>query len=141
MSHYKDQVHDREIPVCPQCHQRASETHTRYGIRNQCDACELWSWDRYPLVDADTHAARKAAHEAFDSLWKDGILSRTQAYKQVSKALEIDSRDCHMKLMDKVLASQVPAAVEKIKQDAKGVGLFESSMAKALTEALKRSKK
>ncbi len=109
-SHYKHEAHDRSIPICPSCGSPATERETRYGLRNQCDPCGLWSWDRHPLVDAETHEARKAAHAAFDLLWKDGTMKRGQAYRRLAAVLEIDPADCHIKLMDKTTALRVPAA-------------------------------
>ena len=114
-SHYKHEAHDRDIPICPSCGAPATETRTRYGLRNQCDPCGFWSWDRYPLVGAETHEARKAAHAAFDALWKSGHMNRSEAYKQLAIALEIAPADCHIKLMDKTTALQVPKAALAIK--------------------------
>lgn len=116
-NHYAQEAEGREIPTCPKCGNVAGERMTRYGIRNQCEPCGLWSWDRHPLVDAETHEARKAAHATFDPLWRDGPLKRGQAYKKLRDELGIDKRDCHIKLMDKEMAGRVPEAVARIKQE------------------------
>lgn len=116
-NHYAQQAEGQPVPTCPNCGREAGESMTRYGIRNQCEPCGLWSWDRHPLVDAETHEARKAAHAVFDALWRGGPMKRGEAYKALRDELGIDKRDCHIKLMDKALASQVPAAVEKIRKE------------------------
>lgn len=57
-------------PTCPSCGQRAVRRNTRYGARDACDPCGLWSWDGKPLVSEEVHKARQHCHEAFDRLWK-----------------------------------------------------------------------
>ena len=88
-------------------------TETRYGPRNDC--CGLWSWGDKKLVDADTHAARKRAHEAFDPLWKDGTLTRSEAYRELRRVMRISEKSCHMSHMSAEMAGLVPAAVIKIR--------------------------
>lgn len=66
-------------------------------------------------MDAATHEARKAAHAAFDPLWRDGILSRSRAYKELAKELGIKPDDCHMKLMDAKTARRVPGIVASLR--------------------------
>jgi hypothetical protein len=85
---------------------------TQYGIRNSC--CNLWSWGESPLVDADTHNARKAAHSAFDALWKRHGMTRRQAYMYLAEEMAIDPDFCHIKLMNKVEAECVPGASLRI---------------------------
>lgn len=111
-SHYKAEADARPRPTCPRCGELADETCTQYGYRN--DHCGLWSWDRYPLVDGPTHAARRIAHEAFDQLWRDGHMSRAKAYRKLRQQLGIPERDCHIKLMPRELAERVPAAARAI---------------------------
>lgn len=116
-NHYAVEAEGRPVPVCPGCGFRAIETRTRYGLRCSCPRCKLWSWDRHPLVDAETHAARNAAHAAFDKLWRGGPLKRGRAYKALAAKLGISRRRCHIKIMDKNVAGRVPAAVAEIWRD------------------------
>lgn len=97
---------------CPTCGGFAFRQDTIYGIRHSC--CGLWSWGGAPLVDAETHEARKAAHAAFDTLWKHHGITRSSAYAQLAIELGIKRRYCHMKQMDRETASRVPAAVRAI---------------------------
>ena len=99
-------------PICPICYNEAYEAQTRYGVRHSC--CGLWSWDGAPLVDEYTHEARKAAHEAFDPLWKEHGLTRSEAYRMLASRLGIPREDCHMKLMDAATAVRVPKIVQTI---------------------------
>lgn len=100
---------------CPACGLMPVRTVTRYGTRNDC--CGLWSWDDKPLVDRETHDARRAAHEAFDPLWHSGSLSRREAYAALAWALGgMKEKKCHMARMKKETAMRVPDAVKKIWQ-------------------------
>lgn len=113
MSHYRDKADQRDPVTCPECGKQAAERVTQYGIRSEC--CGLHSWDRHPLVSQETHDARRAAHQSFDTLWPE-FMSRSQAYKILAAELGITRKECHMKLMPLDLALQVPAAVVKIKR-------------------------
>jgi len=91
--------------ICPKCGEEAKTIMTKYGIKNIC--CNLWSWGNAPLVEAKVHKARIRAHKTFDKLWKSGLLTRTQAYGWLSKALNIPKNKCHMKKMDYDTARRV----------------------------------
>lgn len=99
---------------CPKCGRTPVRTETRYGLRLDC--CGLWAWGHHPLADRETHEARKAAHAAFDTLWKSGIVNRGHAYKLLAEAMGLHRDDCHMKLMTAEQAQRVPAIADKIRQ-------------------------
>ena len=86
---------------------------TTYGVRDKC--CGLWSWGGKPLVDRETHQARKAAHKAFDPLWKKEGLDRGVAYSLLAEHLGISVDECHMASMDSETARRVPDIVEIIR--------------------------
>ncbi len=44
--------------------------------------------------------SRKLAHEAVDSLWKSGAMSKAHAYVWVSQVLRITAQEAHMSEMD-----------------------------------------
>ena len=100
--------------TCPKCGGVAVRTDTQYGQRHDC--CELWSWGGKPLVDRRTHEARKAAHAAFDALWKSGAVSRGKAYQLLAKELGVPEAEAHMARMPADLAERVPGAVRAIKE-------------------------
>ncbi|ORE90235.1 hypothetical protein ATO13_23406 [Stappia sp. 22II-S9-Z10] len=102
--------------TCPKCGADAARFETRFGVRFDCQPCRLWAWHEGPLVDAETHLARRRAHAAFDVLWQVHGLTRSEAYRRLAAALGIQATVCHMKLMDKATAQQVPAAVESIRE-------------------------
>lgn len=114
-NHYRVEAESRPAPICPECGQPAMERNTRYGIRSMC--CGLWSWDRHPLVSAETHAARNAAHEAFDHLWKSGLVPRGHAYALLRAKLNLPKEACHMKLMDAETAQRARAAAVAIREE------------------------
>ena len=121
-NHYAEEAEARPVPVCPTCGGTATEIRTRYGIKASC--CGLWSWDRHPLVDKATHEARKAAHAAFDPVWRvpDPAyvgFSRSVAYSMLAEELGIPREECHMKMMDKDTALRVPAACAVIRRKAR----------------------
>lgn len=113
-NHYYLEAKRKPIPTCPICGNLAKEQETSYGIRSTC--CGLWSWDRFPLVDAETHEARREAHRVFDKLWKFGGLSRSEAYKLLAKELAMEIVECHIKMMSKGMVKQVPDAVRRIRR-------------------------
>lgn len=95
----------KKILICPLCGRVATSTKTQYGVRNNC--CSLWSWGDSPLVDKRTHNARKRAHEYFDIIWKEGFMTRSQAYAWLAKSLKISRNKAHMKKMDYKMAKRV----------------------------------
>lgn len=100
--------------LCPKCQRFTYGRETRFGTRH--DHCGLWSWGGAPLVDKDTHDARRAAHEAFDPLWKPlGSMTRHRAYQLLAVEMKMSPRDCHIKLMNAETARLVPSAVERIR--------------------------
>jgi len=115
-NHYAQEAKRRPIPKCPKCGNKAVERETRYGKRNMC--CDLWSWDRHPLVDAETHAARNEAHKTFDALWRGTSMKRSDAYRMLAEEMNLAPEQCHMKLMDADTAHRVPVAVQAIKDRA-----------------------
>lgn len=116
-NYYARQAETRETPTCPVCGNQAAERRTQHGIRSSC--CGLWSWDRYPLVSAETHKARSEAHKAFDPIWRNppvktwGV-TRSVAYMLLAEELGIPPEECHMKLMSLEVARQVPGAAARV---------------------------
>jgi hypothetical protein len=102
------------MTFCPTCGSAPQRTDTRYGLRLDC--CGLWAWGEHPLADRDTHEARKAAHAAFDPLWKSGKLRRGYAYKLLAETMGLTRDECHMKLMTAEQARKVPAIAAEIEE-------------------------
>lgn len=110
---------DPPIPACPACRVPARRTRTRYGLRDACDPCGLWSWHGKPLVSAAVHQARNACHEVVDPLWQNAErayvvterpgtpehdravkrirrAARSRTYAFIADALGIPEPDAHM---------------------------------------------
>lgn len=49
---------------------------------------------------AETKQARIRAHAAFDRLWKDGGMSRREAYSWMRRAMGVPGRECHISMFD-----------------------------------------
>jgi len=105
--------------ICPSCGGFAVPSNTQWGVRHDC--CGLHSWNNAPLKSAEYYKAKCDAHDAFDPLWKDGLMTRSAAYKLLADKLEIHVSKCHMKTMSLETALKVPAAVIEI-QTAKAKG-------------------
>lgn len=52
------------------------------------------------LANKELREAKMAAHAAFDPLWKDRGLKRTDAYAWLAEKLGIKMRDCHIAEFD-----------------------------------------
>jgi len=52
------------------------------------------------LADLNLRFARKMAHEAFDPLWREGDMNRTEAYKWLAKHLGISVKRCHIAMFN-----------------------------------------
>lgn len=68
-----------------------------------CDSyvgCHRDGRPKGPLANAELRAARKAAHDAFDTLWRrrlDGEgMSRGEAYRWLAERLNLPAEECHM---------------------------------------------
>ena len=109
---------DAPAPKCPSCGALAVKSDTRYGPR--FEHCGMYAWGHHPLASPDTHKARVAAHAAFDALWKSGRMTRSAAYAALASALQIDAKDCHMKLMDEATALRVPAITAVLAKHGEG---------------------
>lgn len=64
-----------------------------------------------------TRNARKAAHAAFDPLWKGKRLGRSDAYKRLADALGIRAGHCHISWFNAEQCAQVIAAVPTLTGD------------------------
>lgn len=106
---HKLKVEDRPIPICPRCGWQASETITKYGIRNEC--CGLWSWERKPLADAATHAARKKLAPLMEQVQKSVGIEKLHKYLTKKTGIREPS-SLLVGGMNEATARKVLAAVE-----------------------------
>jgi len=73
---------------------------TRYYYCRRCPAyvaTHKGTWIPHgTLADRDTRRARMEAHEEFDKLWKDGYMTRSDAYKWLSEKMGLQVVNCHI---------------------------------------------
>lgn len=111
-------------PKCPYCgkpsekatgkqvypHRRDLQN-KRFWLCAPCDAyvgCHVGTWKPFGrLANPALRAAKIAAHNAFDPLWKSGWMSRASAYKWLAERLGINRDRCHIGLFDVPLCEQV----------------------------------
>lgn len=92
---------------------------TRYGPRASCPefGCTVVHWingSTSTPADAETRAARMAAHAAFDKLWLEGDFSRGEAYRQLAMCMRIGKHDCHIGRFNKDQCAKVLEFVEQM---------------------------
>lgn len=68
-----------------------------------CWTCDAWvgchvDTDRPfgRLANEELRLARKSAHDVFDEVWKQGRLTRPDAYAWLSRAMKLRPEDCHI---------------------------------------------
>lgn len=62
------------------------------------------------LANAELRRAKMDAHKAFDHTWKNGSLSRPQAYAWLAKKLDIPGDDCHIGMFNVKMCKRVVEA-------------------------------
>ena len=89
----------REIK-CPKHGIVLERKKTRYGIRLYCSVsnCTVVCWDGGTSTPADyeTRQARRAAHAAFDPLWRGNGMSKGSAYKKLSEFMRLPKKEAHI---------------------------------------------
>ena len=64
-------------------------------------------------MDTFEFHAKKFAHDEFDKLWKEGYMSRSEAYKWLAKKLNIPRSKCHMRKLNESQCFDVERIVMK----------------------------
>lgn len=93
---------------CPDCGSHMRLMGSMWGVNWHCTSpgCKTTHGahpDGRPLgspADAGTRRARARAHDAFDRLWKHGLMNRTQAYSWMSRVLGISKQEAHIGSLD-----------------------------------------
>ena len=118
---------------CPDCGNPLILKHGKYGIFYGCIDFEATGCKgshnchqqtSAPMgipANAEVKQARRDAHEAFDTLWKDGGLSRAAAYRWLQEYMGLSEEQCHIGLMGKPECEKIIKAVAK----KKGLSRFE----------------
>src|SRR5690606_34253549 len=98
--------------VCPRCGRPVKPVRKHGKTLRVC--CGFKSWGGKPMVDDRTIQARRGAHDAFDPIWRSGLITRKEAYKLLAKEMGLTLDACHMSLMDFATANKVPRVAGKI---------------------------
>jgi 2-hydroxychromene-2-carboxylate isomerase len=69
------------------------------------------------LANAELRLAKQRAHAAFDALWKDGSMERSEAYSALAKALGLAFDDCHIGYFDLDTCARVVELSQTIRQN------------------------
>jgi hypothetical protein len=101
-----------KAPICPYCGNRSvcidsAEVYSRsYGPIWICRPCHAWvgchKGTKKPLgrlADAELREAKKAAHAAFDPLFKDTGL-RNEGYRWLAMRMGLGRDECHIGMFD-----------------------------------------
>jgi hypothetical protein len=114
---------DEEIitaSICPYCLEKPELVDSKtiygksYGMMHLCRPCNAYvgcyKGSDVPLgrlADKDLREAKMAAHKAFDPVWKDGGMSRREAYQWLASQLDIPEEFCHIGMFDKEICEDV----------------------------------
>lgn len=117
------------VVVCPYCHERAKlvpkPPHYWAWQCAPCDArvgCHGTSTRPLgTLADAETRAARIAAHDALDVLWRRAMRvrgwsrsrAREAAYRWLAATLDVAPESCHIALFDVATCARVVEACRR----------------------------
>lgn len=94
---------------------RADLYERNFWVCDPCDArvgCHAHGDGRAPMgrmANAALRAEKQNAHRSFDQLWKNGTMSRGDAYSWLAAKLGINKRDCHIGLFDIDMCRKVVA--------------------------------
>jgi len=94
-----------KIYLCPVHNKTMLRKKTSYGPLHVCpvDNCDILKWGdntKTTPADAQTRKARINAHTIFDCLWKDGHMTRQEAYRRLAEYLGLKIEDTHIGLFD-----------------------------------------
>lgn len=59
------------------------------------------------LADSILRSKKSSAHQTFDPIWKEGFMSRKEAYSWLAKELNISGKDCHIGLFNEEMCDKV----------------------------------
>lgn len=96
--------------ICPYCRNKTVYVDSieiygkSYGMVYMCKPCDAWCGVHKSspkralgrLANAELRELKKAAHAAFDPLWQSKGLTRTQAYQELSRFLQIEKQYTHI---------------------------------------------
>jgi len=118
-----------EAVICPDCGSRMVLRETqKFRYANSGEPRKFWGCSRFPACrathgahpdgrplgipgDAATKKARMEAHDAFDSLWKSGRMTRHQAYRAMQDLMGMSVNEAHIGRFTREQCSKLVALV------------------------------
>ncbi len=114
---------------CPYCQAEACQTigteiyphrsdlaHLAFYICRACQAyvgCHKGTTNPLGrLANAELRKAKSLAHREFDPIWRDGGMSRSEAYLFLSQELGIPPKECHIGMFDLAQCAKVSQVVQ-----------------------------
>ena len=106
---------------CPYCGKKAElvdsvEIYSKsYGMIWMCFSCDAYtgvhksSKSFQPLgtlANQELRGLRQRTHHLFDPMWRDGKMSRTEAYDWLARKMNIDKKKCHVAMFSKQQCKQ-----------------------------------
>ena len=118
--------------ICPYCGRNtvlvdSAEVYGRsYGMIYLCRPCRAYVGCHQGttralgrLANAELRAAKHQAHEVFDRLWKERVISRHEAYRLLAEELNINPDYAHIGMLDVEQCNDVIRIFTKVYQDLK----------------------
>lgn len=104
-------------PICPYCKDFSKKVKGDHIYPHRkdlhqksfycCDKCSAWvgchpNTDKPlgRLADKKLRALKGKTHKYFDAIWKDGHMSRKDAYAWLADAMDISQDECHIGMFD-----------------------------------------
>lgn len=116
--------------VCPYCKCLTKYVHSEvvygkgikdYGMIYHCQPCHAWvgvhkgtSQALGRLANGELRKAKNEAHKAFDIIWSQNYMTRTEAYEWLSDELDIDPEYCHIGMFNVATCKKVTEASGKL---------------------------
>ncbi len=94
---------------------------TQHGPMHICtfNNCDMMKWGDGPETspaDSDTRQRRHVTHGIFDKLWRDGHMTRNQAYGLLAEHLGLDERRSHIGLFDIIRCNETISFAERMQK-------------------------
>jgi ssDNA-binding Zn-finger/Zn-ribbon topoisomerase 1 len=91
---------------CPDCGSNMEKRYGKFGKfwacvnYPECDCCISTKLNRTP-ANKELRQLRKQAHEAFDIIWRSGMMGRSEAYVWLGNKMGLPRHETHIGLFDK----------------------------------------
>ena len=116
--------------LCPYCGRQAEYVDSKavygrsYGMIYLCEDCDAYvgvhkGTDKPlgRLADKELRYWKKAAHKAFDPLWKTRKMRRNQAYKWLAEQMGLPPKETHIGMFDVAKCKKVVKVCKNMKGD------------------------